>query len=136
MSDLVVDASLTLQWFLTDETNRQYSLKVLSTLAENRAVVPALWSYEVGNGLVMAYRRKRVTVEQIKQFVAKLDRLPIVAMPVSNTNLSELPELALAHQLTNYDAAYLDLARRMNIALATSDVALARAASSLGVAIF
>jgi hypothetical protein len=53
VSDLVLDASLALQWFLVDEADRK------SSLSEKQAVVPVLWFYEVGNGLLMAYRRKR-----------------------------------------------------------------------------
>ena len=63
MSDLVLDASLALQWFLEDESGRQYGLSVLTSLSSKRAVVPILWFYEVGNGLLMAYRRKRITFE-------------------------------------------------------------------------
>ena len=59
MSDFVLDASLALQWFLDDETDRKYSLSVLAGLSEKRALVPILWFYEVGNGLLMAHRRKR-----------------------------------------------------------------------------
>jgi predicted nucleic acid-binding protein len=66
VSDLVLDASLTLQWFLDDETDRKYSLAVLASLSEKRALVPLLWFYEVGNGLLMAHRRKRVSFEQIE----------------------------------------------------------------------
>jgi hypothetical protein len=47
VSDLVLDASLTLQWFLEDEVDRQYALSVLVRLSSNRAVVPMLWFYEV-----------------------------------------------------------------------------------------
>jgi predicted nucleic acid-binding protein len=59
VSDLVLDASLALQWFLEDEADRKYSLAILGGLYEKRALVPFLWFYEVGNGLLMAYRRKR-----------------------------------------------------------------------------
>ncbi|HEY6766356.1 MAG TPA: hypothetical protein VI386_16485, partial [Candidatus Sulfotelmatobacter sp.] len=48
MSDFVLDASLALQWFLEDEENRKYSLAVLASLGEKRALVPLLWFYEVG----------------------------------------------------------------------------------------
>ena len=61
MSNFVLDASLALQWFLEDETDRKYSLNVLAGLAEKRALVPILWFYEVGNGLLMAHRRKRIS---------------------------------------------------------------------------
>ena len=65
MSEFVLDASLSLQWFLEDEADRNYSLAVLASLSEKRAIVPILWFYEVGNGLLMAYRRKRITLDQI-----------------------------------------------------------------------
>jgi hypothetical protein len=50
VSDFVLDASLALQWFLEDEADRKYSLGVLASLSEKRALVPILWFYEVGNG--------------------------------------------------------------------------------------
>ena len=65
MSDVVLDASIALQWFLEDEADRKYNLGILAGLSENRGVVPTLWFYEVGNGLLMAYRRKRITVDQL-----------------------------------------------------------------------
>jgi hypothetical protein len=76
VSDLVLDASLALQWFLEDEADRKYSLNVLSSLSEKQAVVPVLWFYEVGNGLLMAYRRKRIGQDQIDGFLTRLKRLP------------------------------------------------------------
>lgn len=54
MSEFVLDASLALQWFLEDEADRNYAMAVLASLSEKRAVVPSLWFYEVGNGLLMA----------------------------------------------------------------------------------
>lgn len=53
MSDFVLDASLALQWFLEDEADRRYSLAVVASLSEKRALVPPLWFYEIGNGLLM-----------------------------------------------------------------------------------
>ncbi|HEV3302289.1 MAG TPA: type II toxin-antitoxin system VapC family toxin, partial [Planctomycetaceae bacterium] len=76
MSDFVLDASLALQWFLEDEADRKYSLAVLASLSEKRALVPMLWFYEVGNGLLMAYRRKRIALDQIDGFLVRLKALP------------------------------------------------------------
>lgn len=135
MSDLVLDASLALQWFLEDEANRGYSLKILSSLSSRRAVVPALWFYEVGNGLLMAHRRKRITVDQIQGYLARLKGLPIAVSPIHVNQAADLPLMALKYGLTNYDAAYLDLALRLSIPLATLDTDLIRAASAAGVAI-
>ena len=72
MSDFVLDASLALQWFLEDEENRKYSLAVLASLSEKRALVLLLWFYEVGNGLLMACRRKRISLDQVDGFLTGL----------------------------------------------------------------
>lgn len=133
MSDLVLDASLALQWFLEDEAGRHYSLSVLASLSLKRAVVPMLWYYEVGNGLLMAYRRKRITSDQIDGFLTRLKALPIDAAQLHPTELLELPALAQKHNLTIYDAAYLALAMRLNLPLATTDADLGRAAAAEGI---
>ncbi len=133
MSDFVLDASLTLQWFLEVEANRGYSLAVLATLSENRALVPVLWFYEVGNGLVMANRRKRIALEQIEGFLTRLKGLPIDAIEQTTSEIFDLPDVARIHSLTNYDAAHLALALRFSLPLATTDSKLRRAAISAGV---
>ena len=133
MSDLVLDASLTLQWFLEDEANREYSLAVLESLSEKRALVPILWFYEVGNGLMMAYRRKRIAFDQISGFLTRLKALPIDAARQTPSDLLELPIIANTRGLTNYDAAYLALAMRFNLPLATNDSNLRNAAVAASV---
>lgn len=135
MSDLVLDASLALQWFLEDESGRDYSLAVLTTLAEKRALVPLLWFYEIGNGLLMAHRRQRVSFEQIEGFLTRLKALPIDAAQDTPGDILELPGIARTHGLTNYDAAYLRLAARYNLPLATNDSLMRKAAASAGVAL-
>jgi predicted nucleic acid-binding protein len=134
VSDLVLDASLALQWFLTDEADRKYGLSVLASLSSKRAVVPTLWFYEVGNGLLMACRRKRIAVDQIHGFLTRLKSLPIEAARQNPTEILELPIVAEKHNLTNYDAAYLALAMRFRLPLATTDADLRRAAAAAGVA--
>jgi len=131
--DFVLDASLALQWFLEDEADRKYCLDVLSSLSEKRALVPILWFYEVGNGLLMAHRRKRISFDQIDGFLIRLRALPIDAAPQSPHDILELPTLAQAHGLTIYDAAYLALAMKSHSTLATTDNALRKAAVSVGV---
>jgi predicted nucleic acid-binding protein len=133
VSDFVLDASLALQWFLEDEANREYSLKILASLSENRALVPVLWFYEVGNGLVMASRRKRIASDQIEGFLARLKTLPIDAVQQTPSEIFELPVTAKQHHLTNYDAAYLSLALRFGLPLATNDSNLRKAATAASV---
>jgi predicted nucleic acid-binding protein len=136
VTDFVLDASLALQWFLEDEADRKYSLEVLSSLSEKRALVPILWFYEVGNGLLMAHRRKRISFDQIEAFLNRLKALPIDTAQQSPHEILELPAIARAQGLTIYDAAYLALAMKSNSILATTDNALRKAASSCGVKIF
>jgi predicted nucleic acid-binding protein len=135
VTDFVLDASLALQWFLEDEADRKYSLAVLASLSENRALVPLLWFYEVGNGLLMAYRRKRITLDQIDGFLARLKALPIDAAQQTPSEILELPALAQTHGLTNYDAAYLALALRLRLPIGTSDSDLRRACGAASVMI-
>jgi len=135
VSDFVLDASLALQWFLEDEADRKYSLAVLRLLSQKRALVPFLWFYEVGNGLLMAYRRKRISIEQMDGFLERLKALPIDAAQQTPSEILELPALARKHALTNYDAAYLALAKGSNLPLATTDKLLLEASSAAGVPI-
>lgn len=135
MTGFVLDASLALQWFLEDETNREYSLKVLAGLSQAPATAPALWFYEVGNALVTACRRKRITPQQVDAFLSRLSKLPIEAAAVGSLNMFELPAFALKYNLTNYDAAYLYVAVRLELPLATSDNALRLAAIPAGVSL-
>lgn len=131
MSDLVLDASLALRWFLEDETDRKYSLQVLASLSEKRALVPILWFYEVGNGLLMAQRRKRISSDQIDGFLARLRSLPIEAARQTPMDILALPSLAQRHGLTNYDAAYLGLAMQSSLPLATGDASLRQSAAGV-----
>jgi len=135
VSDLVLDASLTLQWFLEDEADRKYSLAVLADLSEKRALVPRLWFYEVGNGLLMAHRRMRISSDQMDGFLWRLGALPIDTARETNTEILELPTLARSHGLTNYDAAYLAVAIRSGLPLATTDSLLRKASAAAGVKI-
>ena len=94
MSEIAIDASLALQWFLEDEADRGYSLAVLERLSEDRAVVPLLWFYEVGNGLTMACRRKRISYEQAAGYLARVRRLPVFADDVDAALIPTLPDVA------------------------------------------
>jgi len=81
----------------------------------------------------MAYRRKRITRDQIDGFLIRLKALPIDVAQHTPDDILELPALAQSHGLTNYDAAYLALAARFNLPLATTDSDLRKAAGSAGV---
>jgi len=133
VSDFVLDASLALQWFLDDEADRKYSLSVLATLSEKRAAVPILWLYEVGNGLLMAHRRKRISLQQVEEFLSRLRALPIDVAEQNIADIFGLPAFAAAHGLTNYDAAYLAVCLQKDLPLATTDGKLRQVAGLTGV---
>lgn len=134
MPPFVVDASITLSWCFADEIT-EYSRAVLAALETTHAVAPALWPFEVANALAIAERRKRITQEGIAGFLERLGQLPIQverreAAWVWHATIA----LARDHKLTAYDAAYLDLARRERLSLATLDRDLQAAGLALGVA--
>jgi predicted nucleic acid-binding protein len=128
VSDFVLDASVALQWFLEDEANRGYSLKILGSLVDKNAVVPTLWFYEVVNGLLMAQRRKRIAETQVVGFLSRIQKLPIKRVEQTLDQILELPILARQTNLTCYDAAYLALAMSLSLPLATADSDLLKAA--------
>ena len=83
----------------------------------------------------MANRRKRITLDKIDGFLTRLKALPIDSAEQVSSKILELPALAQQYGLTNYDAAYLALAMRLNLPLATTDADLRSAAAAAGVGI-
>ena len=131
MSAVVVDASATLAW-LFGEGNPAAWLE--ANLSSMELSAPALWRLEVVNAIVVKERRKQITESQGNQFLEILDALPIViAQSQNQQSLPDLAKLARVHQLTAYDAAYLDLARSEQASLLTLDVNLIDAARRINV---
>ena len=131
----VIDASVMLSWVYTDE-HSSASDALLARVAEQGALVPALWRLEIANALQIGIKRKRIDATYRDAAIRRLVLLPIEIDPDTNdyawtTTLS----LAETHQLTVYDASYLELALRLNLPLATRDGQLAAAASGAGVAL-
>ncbi|MEO8523382.1 MAG: type II toxin-antitoxin system VapC family toxin [Caldimonas sp.] len=127
----MVDASISAAWFLPDEATPSTEAALQAT-ATHEVWVPALWLLEVGNLLLSAQRRKRITAEKRRELAAaaaalriKVDREP-VPIPV-------MDELAARHALSAYDATYLELAIRRSLPLATLDGALTAAMVKAGV---
>ena len=132
---LVLDASLTLAWFFKDERTPAADA-VLTEVAEKGAVVPALWRLEVANALQMALRRKRIDAAFRDSALTQLSRLSISADPDTDAYAwSVTLQLADRFQLTLYDAAYLELAQRRRLPLATLDRDLREASTALGIAV-
>ena len=134
MPPFVVDASMTLSWCFGEEAT-PHSRAVLAALQTTYAVVPALWPFEIANVLAIAERRKRISQDQIAEFLETLRKLPIQVERREAVWLCQaITRLARDQRLTAYDAAYLDLARREQMSLATLDHDLQKAGLALGVA--
>lgn len=119
----VLDASLALACCFRDEAT-PFTESVLDSLRRTRAVVPPLWIYEVANGLVMGERRGRITGKEARELLAFLASLPVDVQPLLarvDAAAGALHGVAIAHGLTAYDAAYLELAVRLDLPLATLD---------------
>jgi predicted nucleic acid-binding protein len=133
-AEFVVDCSVALAWCFPDE-KAPYPQAVLDSLATARAVVPALWHLEVANCLLVGERRKRSTEADTVSWLSFLSSLPLaVDDETVGRAWSDVLHLARAHGLSAYDAAYLELALRRGLPLATLDDKLKAAAQAIGVA--
>lgn len=132
---VVIDASAVAAWAFSDERSVN-SIGLLRRVGEHGALVPSIWPHEVANMLVQGERRGRLARNERDAFLARLARLPI---RVEVVQLKEVVEgavaMADAHGLTVYDAAYLDLAARSSLPLATKDELLVAAAAKVGVTV-
>jgi predicted nucleic acid-binding protein len=128
MAVFVVDASAALAWCFEDEAS-SWTDGLLERLRQgDRIVVPAHWPTEILNGLLVASRKKRIKTGQSALFWDELARLPIETEPAL-TAIQAKAVLAMGekHGLTMYDAAYLELAHRRELSLATLDTDLRKA---------
>jgi predicted nucleic acid-binding protein len=130
---LVLDSSATLAWIHGDEKNAAIDA-VFDQVAERGAIVPNLWHLEIANGLTVAVRRKRLSAAARQEALDDLALLDIAVDDETSLHAWRATvQLAELHMLSLYDAAYLELAQRKRLPLATLDKALARAAVSAGV---
>lgn len=129
----VVDASVVIARLMGEEHPR-FGLDLVHRLNEDQWIAPALWWFEVRNALIMMNeRRRRLAEEETKEHLGRLAEVPVV---VDNSpDEVAIMTLARRHRLTVYDAAYLELALRERLPLATLDASLAEAARREGVAV-
>lgn len=129
----VIDCSVTMSWCFEDEATPA-SLKIQDRLVDESALVPAHWFLEVSNVLAMAEKRKRITPARSARFLSLLESLDFeVDAHAAGRAFAHLLPLCRSYGLTSYDAAYLDLAARRRVPLATLDDDLRKAAKSTGV---
>ena len=135
MTAFVLDASIALAWCFADEATPATDA-LLDRLADEEAAAPALWRLEVANALAMAERRGRLSVVGLTRSVSLLQRLAVsIDSEGAERAFRELLDLARAERLTVYDAAYLELALRLGLPLASKDAKLRKVGAGLGLAL-
>jgi predicted nucleic acid-binding protein len=135
----VLDASVALLWLVpqTNQAGVDYAEATLKALLETQAVVPSLWALEVSNVVVKVESKSVVTEAESQRFITLLGQLNIVTDQTTAAHaLGDTLNLARRYKLSAYDAAYLELALRMGLPLATLDAGLAKAATTAGITIF
>ncbi len=135
MNRFVLDASVALSWFI-DMPVEPYAAQVRDRVRRgDRAVVPPLWELEFANGVLMAERRRIIDPTIGDETLAEMERLRRagVEMDSAAPPIGDVLEVSRNYQLTVYDAAYLELAQREAMPLATLDKALRTAAGKAGV---
>jgi len=135
LTSVVIDASTALAWCFPDESS-DYADAVLVALEGKTILVPAVWSLEVANAVLVGERKKLLRQLEILRFATLLESLSVEdVQPVGNHIRNVLP-LAREYGLSAYDAAYLELSIRHGAPLATLDDRLENAAKQAGVTIF
>ena len=128
----MLDCSVAMSWVFPDEASEATD-RLRESMVEGHAFVPALWPVEVGNVLLTAIRRGRITVDDRPKICSSLEALPIEIDPVSTSRAwGAALDLARRHRLSSYDAMYLELAVRMRLPLATLDRVLGAAGRDEG----
>ena len=130
MTRLVLDATVSASWLLDDELDPE-AATALEWVRGDGAIVPNLWHYEVRNALLVAERRGRVGAGLAKERLTFLRALHIHTD--QEPDLEAAMDIATAHGLSFYDAAYVELGRRRSLPLATLDGDMVRAALAEGI---
>lgn len=128
---IVIDCSYALALVMPDE---ERPASMLAVLRESLAV-PVIWPLEIANALRTSLRRGRLQERQIAGLCADVGDFEVEVMAPSHAQPKRHLDAALTHDLTPYDALYLDLALQRRCALATRDAALAAAAARAGVTV-
>ncbi len=133
---IILDASVAVAWCFEDEKSN-FTEGVLDLLSRGTEVfTPAIWPFEVANALLVAERRKRITIAQGTALLRRIAELPISLEPIeAGRAFEQILAVARQQNLTEYDAAYLELALRTGLPLATLDANLKQAAMLVDVSL-
>jgi predicted nucleic acid-binding protein len=139
MTAFVLDNSVAMRWLLASNkaSDQRYAELVLKSLVDAEVLVPNLWHLEAANVLLNATNRKEIEISEVERFTAQLENLPItVDTLTANQVFGHTISLARAYRLSSYDAAYLELALREGLPLASLDKDLLKAARRSDIEIY
>lgn len=133
----VADASVAIGWVHPAQGTRQ-TAAMLEAIADGATLeVPALWPLEVANALIVLVRRRKLREDERQAGLGWLRGLRVrLDHDMASLAFSRLSELAATHQLSVYDAAYLELAQRRRLVLGCKDGPLRTAAQHAGVTLW
>ena len=129
---IVLDASVVLCWALGDEED-QNADEAMRLASRDGAWVPGIWRYELMNALLVSERRGRLEARDVVEILADVRNLPVAADHKATDET--VVALARRHALSAYDAAYLEVAKRRDLPLASLDRRLQAGAVAAGVAL-
>ena len=129
----VIDNSVVCGWFLASQST-DYTEAIARRLLDDGAIAPGLWPLELANVLRSACKRGALIASQAREVTEQIAALPI-AVDARPPATRAVLALALRYGLSSYDAAYLELALRLLMPIATQDAALAEAAMAAGVGV-
>ena len=128
----VLDNSVVTGWYLPDKATA-YTQAMATRLEADRAIVPALWQLEFANVLKTACTRGTLSLDAARQIVDTVAMLPIEIDSGVAPGPRQLLELAMRYSLSSYDAAYLELAMRNGLPIASQDRRLREASLQAGI---
>ncbi len=133
----ILDASVALSHCLAEPEFRDQARRIMAAFGSETAMVPAIWSLELANGLLKKERGKVVTTKEVDELLARWRAMPVTVDTLGlSVTFSDTLQLARKHNLSVYDASYLELVLRQKSILASFDGALRDAAKREGVGLF
>ena len=139
MTRFVLDNSVAMRWLMPSvkRSDQRYAEQVLKSMNKSDVLVPELWYVEASSVLLCAERKGEITIAQTEAFTSQLEKLPItVDSSTWKQSFGRTMTLARAYSLSGYDAAYLELAVRKSLTLASLDRKLVKAAEKAGISIY
>ena len=126
----VIDTSAVMAVFLSEDYAENIEEKIQEILTANgQLFVPPLFWYETGNTLVTAMKRNRITIDELRGIESDMTELPFSTEPIPAPEIRmHIREIAAEKSLSFYDAAYLELSKRLDLPLLSLDTKLISAA--------